>query len=723
MVCGLLSGPGRRALLQLLLLAMALRFFWFWDSVAWPWLDVLEEELYLLDGSNATGVLWTAQPAAPACTVSLGPIIGLTTSSSVRVLLEVSRDQPVTLSLQQLYNDLHNVPDQQPGPARQQILSQTRNMTADRPAIFAFQALAAGATFAVRVEGCVVQWPWARPEGPHGEVRTLPTDWRIEQSEERSQASAQAEAAGLAWRARHEKVAARFAVVSCHHPNASKRLGQQAAAGQAAPADGWAKLASMATRGEIDYLFHLGDQVYIDNGRKQGPTPGERILQAADRASWPQLQEQVRETYRSLYRRAWSRPAVARTLAHVPNLMSYDDHEVRDDHGLDICPEDRDPHSAAYFANLQARHVLYEYQLQLHADLEELFRPARETGGDHHWHVLQDFGWFFLDLHGARTWWRMGSEQRAPHSGSEEEGWAQEPLPFLGSRQWADLVHTLANHMQHVRLLLVFSPLPLGFVSPRMVHILSKKHDDLLGHYSFFPRELTRLLDLFLDWREARPGREVLLLCGDVHMGGHTELVPPVSWSVAGSSQRPELRPLQQFTVSGIVQNEPKWYELWAVTLLAHAARQDVIELARPSPGSHTEANGSVADWPLPARPSDWRLMLHNGLASLEQSYPGSAQVARSSQAVTDETDETDTVGRPHRSQQSPQPHGAQYHFRHRGWTRHNNFGLVEVRPGTAAARNGNDTRSQAARPSVRRWLVELLHDRPLAKSLRAVES
>jgi hypothetical protein len=34
--------------------------------------------------------------------------------------------------------------------------------------------------------------------------------------------------------------------------------------------------------------------------------------------------------FRAKYRETWRHPSTALVLAHVPNLMIYDDHEVRD---------------------------------------------------------------------------------------------------------------------------------------------------------------------------------------------------------------------------------------------------------------------------------------------------------------------------------------------------------------------------------------------------------
>src|SRR5690606_29573122 len=89
--------------------------------------------------------------------------------------------------------------------------------------------------------------------------------------------------------------------------------------------DLWADLgARYVETGDLHMLIHLGDQVYADNvwefaERLVGDDP---IPSQASR-------DTILERWRELYRTQWTHPSVAAVLARVPNLMIWDDHEIR----------------------------------------------------------------------------------------------------------------------------------------------------------------------------------------------------------------------------------------------------------------------------------------------------------------------------------------------------------------------------------------------------------
>lgn len=112
-----------------------------------------------------------------------------------------------------------------------------------------------------------------------------------------------------------------------------------------------------ASPGHVNLLLHLGDQVYGDQAFEESM----HILRAnaAD-------EEAVRERYRRLYRLTWNHPSQRLVMARVPNLMIWDDHDIRDDWGG--YPAHRDPNSIEGHVGRLARQVYRDYQRQLWDD-------------------------------------------------------------------------------------------------------------------------------------------------------------------------------------------------------------------------------------------------------------------------------------------------------------------------------------------------------------------
>src|SRR6202034_4127538 len=95
---------------------------------------------------------------------------------------------------------------------------------------------------------------------------------------------------------------------------------------------------------EIDYLLHIGDQIYADEKRTPEEERMEKKYQMVFRTGvdmlagipvdqWPLCSVHIKELYRQLYRETWSHPPTAYVLANCPSLMIYDDHDFRDDWG------------------------------------------------------------------------------------------------------------------------------------------------------------------------------------------------------------------------------------------------------------------------------------------------------------------------------------------------------------------------------------------------------
>lgn len=286
--------------------------------------------------------------------------------------------------------------------------------------------------------------------------------------------------------------------------------------------------------GDIDLLLHLGDQVYGDNAFQKAIG----VLNGNARGT-PRQEQEILELYRDLYRWSWNDPATQEVLARVSNLMIWDDHEIRDDWGsLD---SDYDPHSAEYYVGTLARQVFREYQRQLWDDFDPEAKPT--SGFEHHCHAWGPIGVLFVDQRGGRSFQRVAAR------------------PYLGTGQWKDIKQAFApgGLFSSVRALLVVTSVPLAYLSTRISQVGSRIADDLMDHWAYGPhrKEQIEMIRLLRKWQElGKSRRELLVLGGDVHIGGSTDI-----------KHRGNII-FKQLITSPITNRPPKWYEFYGVRLL-----------------------------------------------------------------------------------------------------------------------------------------------------------
>jgi PhoD-like phosphatase len=92
----------------------------------------------------------------------------------------------------------------------------------------------------------------------------------------------------------------------------------------------WKKLKDRIDAGEVDLVLHGGDQVYADwIADYLLNQPGHASVTPANTAKVAELAS----LYRTLYTDTWSVPEVAAVLASVPNVMTWDDHDIYDGYG------------------------------------------------------------------------------------------------------------------------------------------------------------------------------------------------------------------------------------------------------------------------------------------------------------------------------------------------------------------------------------------------------
>eukprot|EP00903_Cladosiphon_okamuranus_P015430 g14252.t1 len=274
----------------------------------------------------------------------LGPIVGATTETTARVLVEVATTMVVTMEAFM---------------AEESVCHISKEVRAKTPTVFELTHLLPAKRVRVSVN-----------VGEFGQEReaqfTTPSDkglWKI-------------------------------AAVSC---NCFKFVEKVAL---------WDRLARVA--GDLDCVLHLGDQIYADTdfGAKKAGEVGfesawescQLILQTVDRADWDSKKEDLLECYRKTYRTTWNIPAVATVLASSANYMICDDHEFVDNLGDN--PEHSDRSSIEFYVATIGYQVYCEYQMQLLRDIDVTDSSLKPY---YAWKLSPKVGFFMTDNRVART--------------------------------------------------------------------------------------------------------------------------------------------------------------------------------------------------------------------------------------------------------------------------------------------------------------------------------
>jgi len=304
-----------------------------------------------------------------------------------------------------------------------------------------------------------------------------------------------------------------FAFVSCNLYSVTKDLVDP-------NKDLWMDLRDRVAAGQVDYLCHIGDQIYADEKRSLAENEvsekyqlvfkaAVKMLNGVKKEEWPVCAQHIKELYRQLYRETWAHPPTAFVMANTPSLTIYDDHDFRDDWGNEPC--DSDPTTPEYFVGRCAHAIMCEYQRQLWSNVD--FGHLNDIKRDYHMHVFGEHGVIFLDVRGPRSLHMIEDD----------------PYPYLGSLQWQEVKRALSDEgiMRGVRSLIIICPAPIVFLPTVLNDFLGKTViDDALGHWSSkpFKAEQIMMLDLCRQWKLGSPLREVTFVGGDVHVGGHSEI-------------------------------------------------------------------------------------------------------------------------------------------------------------------------------------------------------
>jgi hypothetical protein len=325
----------------------------------------------------------------------------------------------------------------------------------------------------------------------------------------------------------------------------------------------WLDLAQEHARTPFHLLLQGGDQLYADPIWRQVPAlsawQGLPLRKRQQVPFSPEMAEAVATYYFDSYRRLWGQPQLAPTLASIPSLMMWDDHDILDGWGsygaewID-CPVLQGIWSAA-----REHFALF----QLAAQPDDLPESFAARTGDH-------FGWAY----------RVGEIGLvAPDLRSERNR-----RRVMGQAGWQALTAAL-DSMAGCRHLLLVSTVPLvnahltslerlfGFIPGHQ-----SWQDDLIDQWVSLAHweEWARLLDVLLNF-SARTGTRVTSLSGEIHLGA--------LGVIEGAGAR-----IHQLTSSGIVHPPPGHLASrvleWSSTKDLRVA-SDITARLLPLPGSN----------------------------------------------------------------------------------------------------------------------------------------
>lgn len=423
--------------------------------------------------------------------ISVGPVIGLVTETTCRVLFECSADSQVKCFATDAYGVQHGV---------------LACCVANRATVVQFDELRAGTyyriTFDLPVPGLVKSG-----------FRTLPPNWG-----------------------------------SVHHPpkiavvsNNDYVYGRDKVSHQN---DLWKSIFDKSKRGEIDYCLHLGNIVYADNKKYSYTTEGRsykgtdeknpksvlfNAFQFAlnhcyaradeaqalydspveDQNGQHQLRDEICDIFRNVYRDTWIQPCARHALANTPNLMILGDLEIGD-----YIDDDSTIHRLVRKCAYQ---VYNEYCRSLFENfVADRWSKTSRIHQAYHFHALGDVGFMFLDTH-ARKW---------VHRGTRDE----EETPFLGASQWSDIEYALSpgGYFKDCKILFICTPDPIAQISESgYLKASTIERIRLLTTWNCpaAVAEASLLLSKLFDWKsKANRTRHVTLLCGSSTDSGITSI-------------------------------------------------------------------------------------------------------------------------------------------------------------------------------------------------------
>eukprot|EP00756_Hemistasia_phaeocysticola_P038356 Hpha_TRINITY_DN16753_c2_g8::TRINITY_DN16753_c2_g8_i1::g.77714::m.77714 len=426
----------------------------------------------------------------------VGPVIGQVSETTARVLYEFSHSGDVTVT----------VTNTRTGRSH----SEKKRVPAKLPVVFAFSGLEPGSRYTVQQQSEFKCFCGGAFNTPTGDLDAAPMT---------------------------------FAVVSCNKAAIIRGL-------RAEQIDLWDDLAQRAENGDIDYIIHVGDQIYadeVDAGIEGGDPrscfseclkslhkPGARwmenkgpilekskaegrqdstfVLQGEVRPAeeWEGYRHQILESYRDCYRDTWSHRPCRRALANASNLMMCDDHDISDDWGDRPYHRPRVPMSPECFIGNLGLQVYHEYQRSLREDVA-VDQPIKVFDNEGYVIRIGDLGIIMVDMRGPRSF-------RCPQDQLDGDP------PLICPEQWA-MIEGALREWTDVRQVMFCTPVPPVLFSKSITQLGAMVVNDTAGQFTYSQSHLLiKLLNLLHDWKKADPRRDLCIYTGDIHVGQHTEI-------------------------------------------------------------------------------------------------------------------------------------------------------------------------------------------------------
>ena len=284
----------------------------------------------------------------------------------------------------------------------------------------------------------------------------------------------------------------RFAALSCN--------GVQARPPGKPATEMWRRLCAQALTDErVRFAVMTGDQIYADAIRDTWLAEHSRSRKLSpDQAD--ALYRRLLPEYGRIYLAWWRRPAIRTLMAHLPSVMTWDDHDIYDGWG-----SFGDEHLPAQQAFFRAAAAAFDaHQMALNPPDHGL---ARGEGHRAFHFRVGGVGVLVLDL-------RTHRRALTPSASA-----------LLGDAQWAYVDRALAEFAAaRVHHLAVVTSVPPVYADRWITNlpkaILRDSHDDFVDQWGSAPNrnDQLRLFGKLFDFRRD-VGANVIFLGGDVHVG------------------------------------------------------------------------------------------------------------------------------------------------------------------------------------------------------------
>mmetsp|Transcript_14917 Transcript_14917/g.29275 ORF Transcript_14917/g.29275 Transcript_14917/m.29275 type:complete len:501 (+) Transcript_14917:27-1529(+) len=266
----------------------------------------------------------------------------------------------------------------------------------------------------------------------------------------------------------------------------------------------WERLVKMCEGGGgFDVMLHLGDQVYTKmDGFLDRAMQKQKHYSKGSKKVKNKVTVEATEELREAYRYVWGLEATKKVLCQGSHLMVWSDNDVANDFTELDDKQGNQFYSSEFITS--AMHVYTEYQRQLwdpacQGMLPKTVGEARMK--EWHFHRYGGLGVFMVDMRGNRI----------TPNGVKLTG------TIMGEEQKQELKKAFAT--PGLSCMILASEIPFVSDSSANIQKSAKKIKFLEGHWAYEEKECTWLYDLCFDWKAAKPGREVVLIGGDIHTG------------------------------------------------------------------------------------------------------------------------------------------------------------------------------------------------------------